>query len=210
MNRIYRVIWSKARHAWVVASELATGRGKNGRAAKRVAPRISDARTSTAEAWLLRAAIVAVLLAHAPVRAADRYWDVNDTDPGLGGAGTWDLTTPIWGADDDGVSGPYSAWNNAALDDAFFTGTAGTVTLAAPISVNDLNFLVHNYILNGSTLTLGGTTPTIHTPGNTTINSIIAGTAGLTKTGGGPLTLTGDQHFQRRNLSRGRHACRGR
>ena len=196
MNRIYRVIWSKARHAWVVASELATGRGKNGRAAKRATLRTSTQESGLSkQAWLLRAAILAALLAHAPARAADRYWDINDTDPGLGGAGTWDLTNPIWGADDDGVSGPYSAWNNAALDDAFFTGTAGTVTLAAPVAVNDLNFLVHNYILNDSTLTLGGTTPTIHTPGNTTINSIIAGTAGLTKTGGGQLTLTGANTF---------------
>ena len=196
VNRIYRVIWSKARHAWVVASELATGRGKNGRAVKRAALRTPTQESRLPkQAWLLRAAILATLLAHAPARAADRYWDINDTDPGLGGAGTWDLTNPIWGADDDGVSGPYSAWNNAALDDAFFTGTAGTVTLAAPIAVNDLNFLVHNYILNDSTLTLGGTTPTIHTPGNTTINSIIAGTAGLTKTGGGQLTLTGANTF---------------
>ena len=78
--------------------------------------------------------------------AADRYWDVNDTDPGLGGAGTWDLTNPIWGADNDGVAGPYSAWNNAALDNAIFTGTAGTVTLGAPITVHNLTFIVHNYI----------------------------------------------------------------
>lgn len=39
MNKVYRIVWSKTRRAWVVASELATGHGKSGSGKRqRVAP----------------------------------------------------------------------------------------------------------------------------------------------------------------------------
>src|SRR3546814_17283606 len=84
---------------------------------------------------------------------ADRYWDGNGTAVGSGGTGTWNLGNPNWSPNGDGVSGPYSTpWSNAALDNAIFAGTAGTVTLGVPITVHDLPFHVHNYTLTGSTL----------------------------------------------------------
>src|SRR3546814_9155193 len=109
-----------------------------------------------------------------------RFWDGNGTAWGSGGTGTWNLGNLNWRPKGDGVSGPYSTpWSNAALDNAIFAGTAGTVTLGVPITVHDLTFNVHNYTLTGSTLTLGGTAPTVRGAGNSTIASALAGTSGL-------------------------------
>ncbi|MBM0106341.1 autotransporter outer membrane beta-barrel domain-containing protein [Steroidobacter sp. S1-65] len=195
MNRIYRVVWSTVRNAWVVACELATSRGKsrtavNGSSAceHRWSRRVSP----------LRLAVLAGLFGvQATSHAADRYWDINRTLPGLGGAGTWDLSTTFWGADDDGVTGPYAAWSNAALDDAYFTGTGGAITLNTPITAHSLFFTANGYSLTGSTLTLAGVNPTITTNSNVTvsISSALAGTAGLIKNGAGALILTGTNTF---------------
>ena len=69
------------------------------------------------------------LLAMAPVVSAvpawaqeTVHWDVNGTAIGEGGTGTWNETAPIWSLSTDGVSGPFRAWDNAALDDAIFSG----------------------------------------------------------------------------------------
>ncbi|WPN36583.1 autotransporter-associated beta strand repeat-containing protein [Pseudomonas sp. P8_139] len=129
------------------------------------------------------------------LQAADRYWDTNGTALGSGGTGTWNLSSAFWSPNSDGVSGPYSAWNNATLDDAFFGGTAGTITLGTPITVHNLTFLTTGYTLNGSTLTLGGITPTITVTGAASINSILAGSAGLIKAGAGTLNLNGANIF---------------
>ncbi len=127
--------------------------------------------------------------------AATRYWDVNGTAAGSGGTGIWNLTNLSWGPSGDGTTGPFaSAWSNAALDDAIFGGTAGTVTLGAPITAHNLGFNTSGYILTGNTLSLAGASPTITTnmasTGFARIASIIAGTAGLTKAGDGTLELT--------------------
>lgn len=200
MNRIYRVIWSNVRNAWVVASELATGRGKSGRT-KAVAQQTSaPGHRATSRAWPLRMAIITALLAmQSPSGAADLYWDANDTDLGLGGAGTWDLssTNLLWSFNNDGVSGPFRAWNNATLDNAIFAGTGGVVTLGESITAHNLTFSANGYSLGGSTLTLAGTTPTITTATNVgvTISSVIAGTSGLIKAGSGALALNGINTF---------------
>ena len=198
MNRIYRVLWSKARNTWVVASELASSQGKGRTVKVAVSGTPMDAREHglSTRTGLLRMAILAALLGTQTLAfAADRYWDANRTDVGLGGTGDWDVTNTFWDTAGDGVSGPYVLWDNAALDRAIFTGTAGTVTLTAPMTVAGLDFLVHNYILSGSTLTLAGVNPIINNPGNTTIDSVLAGTGGLTKTGAGGLHLNGANTF---------------
>ncbi|MBZ9991131.1 autotransporter-associated beta strand repeat-containing protein, partial [Mesorhizobium sp. BH1-1-5] len=129
--------------------------------------------------------------------AADLYWDFNNTGVGLGGPGTWDTTSSSWNTTGNGVAGPFTIWNNAALDDAIFQGTVGgTVTLGAPIMVHNLTFNTAGYTIagtGGNTLTLAGASPTI--TGAATISAIIAGTAGLTKAGGGTLTLSGSNTF---------------
>lgn len=135
-------------------------------------------------------------LAASPVPAADLYWDVNNTSLNRGGTGTWNLTAPVWSASDDGVSGPYSAWDNGALHDAFFGSTAGTVTLGVPITVHDITFQTNGYTITGGILTLDGVDPTLSvTTGTSTISSVINSTSGLIKAGGGTLTLNGSNTF---------------
>ncbi|MBV2144988.1 autotransporter-associated beta strand repeat-containing protein [Falsochrobactrum sp. TDYN1] len=143
----------------------------------------------------LPGALLAGLMLY-PAAAADQYWDANQTSPGSGGTGTWNLTSSFWSPNADGVSGPYTAWNNAGLDIAIFGGTAGTVTLGSPITANGLAFNTNGYTLSGGTLTLGGVMPTVTvSTGTSTINSVIAGTSGLTKAGGGILALNGINTF---------------
>ncbi|MGL4315480.1 MAG: autotransporter-associated beta strand repeat-containing protein [Pseudomonas sp.] len=126
-----------------------------------------------------------------PACATTRYWDSNTAAAGLGGAGTWSTGSAFWGLAADGVSGPYASWSNAALDDADLRGTGGTLTLSGALTAHNLAFNSSGYILNGSTLTLGGVTPTITTSADARINSVLAGNVGLTKDGSGTLILGG-------------------
>ena len=204
MNRIFRIIWSKSLRTWVVVSELATSRGKSGRTVDRrtiVSEEALDrdvAEGSPPAAWPLRACIIAALLmANAPAWAASRWWDPNNTSVGIGGGGIWGTSGSLWSTNSDGVSGPFSAWNNAALDDAFFGGAAGTVTLAGAITAHNLTFQTDGYSLTGGSLTLGGANTTISvTTGTTTIASpVTTTTSGLIKTGAGTLWLNGSNNF---------------
>ncbi|NII55029.1 autotransporter-associated beta strand repeat-containing protein [Luteibacter sp. SG786] len=195
MNRVFRIVWSQTLSAWVVASELAGRHGKGrGRAVQDGADERSLSRR-IAESRAMRLGVLAALAAmYAPgALAVDRYWDVNGGSAGSGGTGTWNTVSPYWNAAGDGVAGPFFAWNNAGLDNAVFAGTAGTVTLGAPVTANALTFNTVGYTLTGGTLTLAGTTPTITGAG--AISSVIAGTAGLTKAGTGTLTLSGANTF---------------
>lgn len=147
---------------------------------------------------MVAAALLGVGVSKAPqAKAANLYWDSDATaagnnisnGTGLGGAGTWDTSELEWFNGTDNV-----AWSNSALDVAYFTGTAGTVTLGGPITVGGLVFTGADYTLTGGTLTLAAATgaPEIAvTNGNVaTLASVIAGTSGLTKTGEGTLRLT--------------------
>ncbi len=196
MNRVFRIVWSTALNTWVVASELA---GKHGKGCGRTSAAVLDQRPSSVRSALtVRVGVLMALSAlyATPSLAADRYWDVNTGAAGNGGTGTWDTTSALWNSASDGVAGPFVTWNNAAPDNAFFTGTAGTVTLGAPITAQNLNFGVTGFTITGGTLTLAGNTPTVSvTAGTATINSVIAGGAGLAKTGAGQLSLGGANTF---------------
>ncbi|WP_033074182.1 autotransporter-associated beta strand repeat-containing protein [Sphingopyxis sp. MWB1] len=123
-------------------------------------------------------------------------WDVNGTAIGEGGTGTWDETAPAWSLSADGVSGPFRPWNNAALDDAIFGGSAGTVTVNAPITVRNITFQTNGYIITGGTLNLRGANPTLTvTTGASTIGSRVTTDGGWTKAGGGNLALNGANTF---------------
>jgi uncharacterized repeat protein (TIGR01451 family) len=110
-----------------------------------------------------------------------------------GGTGTWDLVTANWN------NGAQTTWSQGFV--AGFVGTAGTVTVGAPIEVSRMDLGSDGYVFSGGTLTLvsqpGITTPLIITnPGVTaTINSSLAGTLGWIKTGAGTLVLTGNNSF---------------
>ena len=152
--------------------------------------------------------IVSMLFAGTPLSAAEFYWDGdgvtgnNNADgTGLGNLGggpfTWDTTNAFWW---NGVN-PDTLWNNAASNTAIFTGIAGTVTLSEAITAGGLTFKTSGYTLTGNTLTLapaaGSSSPLIAVDGigtQATIESLLAGTSGFTKTGYGSLTLTNNSN----------------
>jgi autotransporter-associated beta strand protein len=150
----------------------------------------------------LMLALIAFWQIAQPLQAATFYWDGgdatasgNNTDgTGLGGTGTWDTSTLNWWdltVDDD--------WPNTSADTAIFTSafsalpTVNTVTLdAGGVTANKLSFLRSGYTIASETLTLAGASAGLHANlgESATIASIIGGTDGLTKTGGGSIRLT--------------------
>jgi autotransporter-associated beta strand protein len=125
------------------------------------------------------------------LQAAVYNWNGSTTGGATGTSNTWNTTTANW-------TGSGTLWPTSGSDnDAVFAGTAGTVTIASAVTANDLTFNTNNYIVSGGTLTLNGTTPTITTANSVgaTISSVLAGSAGLIKTGSsntGVLTLSGN------------------
>lgn len=112
-----------------------------------------------------------------------------DTYNWIGGNGTWDTATANW-------SGAGTVWpaTSTLTDIATFASSSGTVTIATGgITANGLTFNTSGYTINGAALTLDGASPTVSTATgiSASISSIIAGSAGLTKSGDGTLTLSG-------------------
>jgi fibronectin-binding autotransporter adhesin len=139
--------------------------------------------------------VSAICLSVISAHAASLFWDGNDTTANAdGGVGTWDVTATNWDA--LASSGANSAWTNANNDTAVFAGTAGTVSLGAPITVGGLQFDTAGYLVQTNTLTFG-VSGNIVTNADATINSAIAATTGLTitKTGSGILTLGGNNTY---------------
>lgn len=133
---------------------------------------------------------------------ASIYWDSNGTTAGAGGSGTWDATTNNTfksAAADSGIS--YFRWvNSTAGNDhtAVFGGTAGTVSVAAGgVTASGLQFTTDGYTVQNNTITLAGTMPGIDvgTGVTATVSSVVAGSNGLTKTGGGPLRMLGNNVY---------------
>jgi len=122
--------------------------------------------------------------------STDLYWDGaagwNATAPGTGGSGAWTNGSGSWDASQK----------------ANFGGTAGTVTAGIVTASNGLSFATTGYTLTGGTITLGAasaglnaiTTGTVGTV-TATIDSLIAGSAGLQKFGQGTLVLGGANTF---------------
>lgn len=109
------------------------------------------------------------------------------------GSFTWNNGAAPWSTV---PGGPYTGtWTG--FNEAFFEGTAGTVTVGAA-SANALTFNSNGYVLNGGTITKGspatGTIFNVPTAGHTaTINSTITSTSlGFLKQGAGTLELGGN------------------
>ncbi len=137
--------------------------------------------------------------------AADKYWDLNGNASGVGGAGpaTWDTSSSNWNTSSLGTNAPTTF---TQADTAIFSGTSGIVNVAAAgVTVDGgVRFLSNGYTINtaGAGPLVLGTTPTVEVqvdsnllPYTATINAPIAGTGGLTKTGGGALVLNADNAF---------------
>ncbi|MEZ5385664.1 MAG: autotransporter-associated beta strand repeat-containing protein [Prosthecobacter sp.] len=129
-----------------------------------------------------------------PLQGATFYWDTDGSDvsndvagTNLGGTGDWDLTAMNWW---DGTN-PLVVWPNSLFDTAIFNGTAGVVTLGSGINVGTLMFQTTGYQITGAnTLTLGDVARVdVAAFSNARIDSVIAGSAGLLKTGNGTLFL---------------------
>ncbi|MFA6288911.1 MAG: autotransporter-associated beta strand repeat-containing protein [Opitutaceae bacterium] len=143
------------------------------------------------KAGLAAALITTVFFAPSSVCAASLYWDSDATGTGnvviegtgLGGTGSWDTSLSNWWS---GSGTSDTTWTNGA-DTAVFWGTAGTVTLAAPVTVGGLQFNTTGYTLNTDStnlLTFGAGTDTI------TLNNIAAATITGPVTGAGDVTIT--------------------
>lgn len=117
----------------------------------------------------------------------DLYWGGangwGSSSPGTGGNGTW--------ADGSG------SWDPAKL--ANFAGSSGAVTIQSASAANGVRFTASGYTLTSGTLTLTGSTGQnfISADAGVTaiVNSVIAGSAGFSKTGAGSLTLGGENTF---------------
>lgn len=124
------------------------------------------------------------------------YWDENGNTAGTGGSGFWDTTTTNWNPLSDGT-GTVQTFTSA--NPVVFSGTGGGVTIAAGgVTANGgIKVTAIGYAIGGGTLTLG-TNPTIDVESgvtDTAISTSIGGSAGLTKTGAGTLTLSGANSF---------------
>ncbi len=138
-----------------------------------------------------------------PLQGATIYWDPDASTTGnnvdgtnLGGTGTWDTTTALWWD-----TSSLAVWPNTSADTAIFTyaypglgiPTPFTVTLASGgLTANSLQFNRSGYAITGDTLTLAGANAglSVQMGDTATINSLIAGSSGLIKTGGGLVRLT--------------------
>lgn len=114
----------------------------------------------------------------ASVSAATLIWDADGTSGGaVGGTGAWNTA----GANFWDNAGAMQSWTGGSADTAVFGGTAGTVTLGAPITTGGLVFNSSGYTIagGGNTLTLGGSNTIAGnyvTTTATTLNVALGGT----------------------------------
>ena len=127
------------------------------------------------------------------------YWDSNGS--GTGGSdsttanGTWG-SSAYWSADSTGASSTANTVMSSSYGVHFSAGTNvtgdSTVTLNANKSVGSIYFDEGTVTLSGYTLTLGSS---LTGSGNGIINSVLAGSSRLSKTGTGTVKLTGANTF---------------
>jgi autotransporter-associated beta strand protein len=159
-------------------------------------------------------AAIACAIATPTARAANLYWDTNGTTSGLGN------TAGTWGTSAFRASIPNTIWNGTATSNATATTSGdslffGSTTMALGSTASTVGIVGGGVTINtivfgagqgtqgvtlssgGGTITLAGTAPSnppaisaLNT-GSNTIGAVIAGTAGMAKSGPGTLILTG-------------------
>jgi outer membrane autotransporter protein len=135
------------------------------------------------------------------------YWNANGlaspTQAG-GGDGTWSVTSPTWTDAQGSVTAPMTPQPGFAI----FGGANGTVTIdngAGAVSATGMQFLSDGYRLTGDPLALvSSPSGAVIRVGDgsaasagyvATIDSVLTGTAGLTKADAGTLVLNGINTF---------------
>lgn len=124
--------------------------------------------------------------------AASLYWDGSSAGPDAdGGDGSWNTAAANW--DTAATAGAQALWTDGS--DAVFGGTGGVVTVSGTVTANSLTFNSQNYRITGGQVSLSNV-PVIGTGSNdVTLESVIAGTLSISKTGTGTLTLSGANTF---------------
>ena len=120
------------------------------------------------------------------------YWDASPTDGLQAGNGTWSASDECWNTASNGL-GTRVAWTDGS-DAVFSISGPSTITVSGAVSVNSVTFSGSGYTVSGEALTLNGVGSVVASA-PATIASDVTGTAGLTKTGYGLLTLTGDNTY---------------
>ena len=117
---------------------------------------------------------------------------------GGGGSGIWTSTSTNWAT---GAGGAGRGGTQATSGALVFTNTAGTVDVGGPVTVNaGMQFATDGYTVRSNTITLAGAnaaanTITTDASVGTAINSVLAGSTGMTKAGSGTLLLAGNNTF---------------
>lgn len=119
--------------------------------------------------------------------AADRYWGADGVT--LGGSGAWSTSTLNWGLTN---AGPFNL-TNAAANEAFFGGTAGTVAVSGTVQTRYITFLTAGFEITGGIISRSNDI-NIYGPAAGTINSTFSLTSGnrVSLQTGSYLTFNGD------------------
>ena len=130
--------------------------------------------------------------------ATNQYWNVGGAvGDGIWGTGPGDKN---WNLAAGALSGN-TTWQDPTDNIAVFEDTSGgTVTVFDPVQTNGLSQTGANYTLDAGVITLVSdatpTAPSINVQtGTLTVNSVLAGTSGLNKTGAANLLLTNANPF---------------
>lgn len=129
-----------------------------------------------------------------PANAASLYWDGASSGPDAdGGLGTWSTAASPANWDSAATAGSDVPWTDGS--EAVFGGTGDVVTVSGTVSASSLTFDSPSYRLTGGQVTLTGS-PVIAIGGNdVTLETVIAGSGAISKTGTGTLTLAGNNSF---------------
>ena len=131
-----------------------------------------------------------------------RYWDIDDTVAGAGGAtpsGTWDTTTANWNnAAGDGTAAVWTGVNQAAVFSAGNGATGNyTVTVSGTQTADAVIREEGNLTLSGGTIDLvnAGVIRSFGAGGTLTIDSDITSLAGVSFDGAGSHVLNGNAAY---------------